>query len=46
MHTHFCRQCGIELETGDFDCEYDTDHDFALCTDCANDDDDDADNSI
>jgi hypothetical protein len=35
VHSHFCLACGDILATGDFDCEYDDDHDFALCDTCA-----------
>ena len=34
-HRHTCIDCGTVLEVGDFDCESDTDHDFALCEGCA-----------
>ena len=31
MHKHTCLNCGCVLEEGDFDCEFDSDHDWALC---------------
>lgn len=34
MHAHLCLDCGAIIATGDFDCEYDADHDFALCAEC------------
>ena len=33
-HTHTCLSCGDELETGDFDCESDSDHPYQLCHEC------------
>lgn len=34
-HKHTCLNCGIIIEEGDFDCEFDADHDYALCDACA-----------
>jgi hypothetical protein len=34
-HKHLCLECGGVIAEGDFDCELDRDHDFALCADCA-----------
>ena len=30
-HKHLCLLCGDVIEEGDFDCEVDADHDFAVC---------------
>lgn len=38
MHAHTCLSCGKVLAVGEFDCEYDRDHDFADCESCAVDD--------
>lgn len=34
-HQHLCLHCDILIAEGEFDCEYDEDHDFALCENCA-----------
>lgn len=34
-HRHLCRSCARTIEEGDFDCERNADHDWALCDDCA-----------
>lgn len=34
-HAHTCLTCGTVIETGNFDCENDRDHDFRNCDDCA-----------
>ena len=34
-HAHTCLDCDVVLERGDFDCEFDADHDFAFCDRCA-----------
>lgn len=34
-HKHNCLECGKVISEGNFDCEFDTDHDFALCPACA-----------
>lgn len=33
-HKHTCLLCGQVIEEGDFDCEEDTDHDWAQCDTC------------
>lgn len=35
MHKHTCRDCDRVIAEGNFDCELDADHDFALCDECA-----------
>ena len=34
MHKHLCLDCDAIIDEGDFDCESDADHDFALCSAC------------
>lgn len=34
-HDHTCLNCGRVIEHGEFDCERDADHDFALCDECS-----------
>ena len=34
-HKHTCLNCGALIAEGDFDCEYDTDHDYELCDECS-----------
>lgn len=31
MHAHTCYECGAVIEAGNFDCDIDAGHDFALC---------------
>ncbi len=33
-HKHLCIECETVLDEGDFDCEIDADHDFAMCDEC------------
>lgn len=33
-HIHYCLRCGDEISRGDFDCELNRNHDYALCDDC------------
>jgi hypothetical protein len=33
-HKHTCLRCGKVIAEGNFDCELDRDHDWALCDDC------------
>lgn len=36
MHNHTCLDCGRIIETvQEGDCEYDSDHDFECCPECA-----------
>jgi hypothetical protein len=35
MHKHFCLVCGSVVAEGEFDCEFDYDHDFAVCCRCS-----------
>lgn len=35
MHKHVCLSCDAVINEGEFDCERDTDHDYALCVDCS-----------
>lgn len=37
-HKYTCLACGAVIAQADFDCEFDTDHDFELCPVCMNDD--------
>lgn len=34
-HKHNCLSCSTVIEEGNFDCEGDTDHDYACCDSCA-----------
>ncbi len=33
-HKHTCLNCDRVIAEGNFDCEFDVDHDFALCDRC------------
>lgn len=33
-HKHFCLDCDCVIAQGNFDCEFDSDHDFELCRTC------------
>jgi hypothetical protein len=35
VHAHTCLGCTAVLARGEFDCDYDAEHDFALCHTCA-----------
>jgi hypothetical protein len=35
VHAHTCLGCTAVLARGEFDCDYDAEHDFALCAECA-----------
>ena len=34
-HNHTCLDCSTIVETGEFDCDIDADHDWSLCSECA-----------
>lgn len=34
-HKHTCLNCDAVIAEGEFDCEFDRDHDFELCAKCA-----------
>ena len=33
-HKHTCTSCGATIAEGDFDCEFDRDHDYQTCATC------------
>ena len=35
MHKHTCLECDAVIAEGDFHCEFDTNHGYALCDECA-----------
>jgi hypothetical protein len=34
MHKHTCLICDKVIAEGNFDCEFDSDHDFGVCNEC------------
>jgi hypothetical protein len=35
VHAHTCRNCGVVLSVGPFDCGVEDDHEYGICDRCA-----------